>query len=575
MNSLLSKMKDISQTYVDLLSEILKVDVTIVDNAIHRIAGSGKLANQIGMDVSSEGHIIQYAIDTKEMQIVENPGQEGVCLTCAKRDNCKDIFEMWVPLIVGDDAIGVLGLACFNQRQRTHILKNKDTYLQFLIQFAGLLTLKAQELLEQEKNDTLTRMLEKVVDRIDIGVLVFSRGWEVTRSNRGARKILGELEGNLRNRKVDLAKTGNEVLGLAEYRLSHEKGQALLVGDLYDLDIAPYSKLFIFNSADILKQNTMGLAGIKRKTGTGRIISASAQMNDLKRELRKIAAATSNVLITGEVGVGKKLYASVIHQESARGEEPFLVVNCEYVPDEQLELELWGLAKPGGKGQVGKLEAAGQGTLFLEEVGELSLAMQKRLLAVLESGQITRVGGTKPVRARFRLISSTQRDLAQMVEEGRFIRGLYYKLNVLPLEIPPLRERKADIRILAMMYLNFFSRQMEKEIVGVEDTFWAALENYGWPGNVSELRNNMEYVVSLLGYPNVVTAELLTGKMDVVEQRPGEKDYSLDAMEQRIIAEALEAFGHGENGKRIVAQKLGLSLATLYRKIQKYHLKAD
>ncbi len=574
MRDILRKMQDISQTYVGLLAEILKVDVTIVDASLFRIAGSGKLVSQLGKDISKEGHIIRYALETKELQIVANPGKEGVCLTCDRRGKCKDIFEMWMPLLVEGEAIGVLGLVAFNQRQRTHIIKNQETFLQFLNQFAGLLTLKAQELMEKETNTTLIQMLERVVDRIEIGVLVFSRNGAVTRSNQGAKKILAISQSDIIHKTPSLEKTGNDVLGMTEYRMCWDKQEVLLVGDLYDLDIDPYAKLFVFNSADILRQNPLGVAALKRKTGVGRIISASTQSFELKQDLKRIAHSSSNVLISGEVGVGKKLYASALHEESERCEFPFSIVNCEYTTDEQLEAELWGREKSGsGKGQVGTLESVGQGTLFLNEVGGLSLSMQKKLLAVLENGCFTRFGGTRRMLVRFRVIASTRNHLAQLVEEGHFIRGLYYKLSVLPLEIAPLRERKADIRVLAMMYLNFFQRQLGKEILGIKPDFWQMLEQHPWPGNVSELRNNMEYVVNVLAYPNVVTAELLQNKLEMPQLEDGEKDFNLSNMERQYIQEALALYGHSVNGKKIVAQKLGLSSATLYRKIEKYRIK--
>ncbi len=573
MRDILSKMQDISQTYVELLAEILKVDVTIVSASLRRIAGSGKLISQLGKDISNEGHIIRYALQTKELQIVANPGKEGVCLSCDRREKCRDIFEMWMPLLVNGEVIGVLGLVAFNQRQRTHIIKNQDTFLQFINQFAGLLTLKAQELMEKETNTTLIQMLERVVDKIEIGVLVFNRNWEVSRTNQGAKNILAISQNNLIHNIISLEKTGNEVLGMTESRMCWGAHTILLVGDLYDLDIDPYAKLVVFNSADVLHQSPLGIAGIKRKTGVGRIISASTQSFELKQNLKRIAHSSSNVLISGEVGVGKKLYASALHEESERCERPFLIVNCEYTTDDQLEAELWGREKSGsGKGQVGKLEAAGQGVLFLNEVGGLSLSMQKKLLAVLESGQFTRFGGTRKMLVRFRVFASARNNLVQLVEEGRFIRGLYYKLNVLTLEIAPLRERKADIRVLAMMYLNFFQRQLGKEILGIENEFWELLEHHTWPGNVSELRNNMEYVVNVLAYPNVVTPQLLQSKLEIPEHVKGEKNFNLSHMERQYIQEALSLYGHLPNGKKIVAQKLGLSSATLYRKIEKYHI---
>ncbi len=230
-------------------------------------------------------------------------------------------------------------------------------------------------------------------------------------------------------------------------------------------------------------------------------IGESAPIKALKRELEKIARSDATVLVMGETGTGKELIARRIHALSQRAEGPYVRVNCAAIPDTLVEAELFGHEKGAFTGAVytrkGKFELAHGGTILLDEIGEMPLHLQAKLLRVLQEGEVDRIGGSSPVKVDVRVVATTNRDLAQEVKEGRFREDLFFRLNVVPIYVPPLRERKEDIPLLAEAFLRRYSRKMGKEIKGITDSAMKVLLDYDWPGNVRELENCIHRAVVL------------------------------------------------------------------------------
>lgn len=230
-------------------------------------------------------------------------------------------------------------------------------------------------------------------------------------------------------------------------------------------------------------------------------IGESAPIKALKRELEKIARSDATVLVMGETGTGKELIARRIHALSQRAEGPYVRVNCAAIPDTLVEAELFGHEKGAFTGAVytrkGKFELAHGGTILLDEIGEMPLHLQAKLLRVLQEGEVDRIGGSSPVKVDVRVVATTNRDLAQEVKEGRFREDLFFRLNVVPIYVPPLRERKEDIPLLAEAFLRRYSRKMGKEIKGITDSAMKTLLDYDWPGNVRELENCIHRAVVL------------------------------------------------------------------------------
>ncbi|MGI6552605.1 MAG: sigma-54 interaction domain-containing protein [Bacillota bacterium] len=287
-----------------------------------------------------------------------------------------------------------------------------------------------------------------------------------------------------------------------------------------------------------------------------------------------MANSDSTVLITGESGTGKEILARAIHANSNRSQEHFVTINCGAIPETLLESELFGYeegaftgAKKGGK--LGKFEIANGGTIFLDEIGDMPLHLQVKLLRVLQEKVIERVGGSFSVPIDVRVIAATHRDLEEQAQQNQFRWDLYYRLNVIPLHIPPLRERQEDIMMLAKYFLEIYNHKINKKIKYFAKETENLLLNYEWPGNVRELSNAVEYAV------NMETSAILSARnlpprlrMRASTSQYIEKDNGLKKMERDLIADALAKYGISTEGKKRVAESLGISLATLYRKLK-------
>ncbi len=313
---------------------------------------------------------------------------------------------------------------------------------------------------------------------------------------------------------------------------------------------------------------------------SGEIIASSPAMLELLKVATKIASVDSTVLLTGESGVGKGMIARYIHNTSPRAGKPFTVVNCGAIPENLLESELFGYA--GGaftgarrEGKIGKLELANEGTLFLDEITELPLNLQVKLLHVIQEGVISRIGGTREIKLNLRFIAATNRDIARLVEEGKFREDLYFRLDVIPLVVPPLRERREDIRALAEQFLAKLNERYQKNKYFRSDVY-SALDEYHWPGNVRELENLVERLMIVVDSREIETVHLprrLTGLersetvlKPAVRLEPLKK--ARENLERGMLAEALRICRTTYE----IAEALKIDQSTVVRKLKKYKL---
>ncbi|GAB6173947.1 hypothetical protein JCM15765_34250 [Paradesulfitobacterium aromaticivorans] len=314
------------------------------------------------------------------------------------------------------------------------------------------------------------------------------------------------------------------------------------------------------------------------------IVGEAKVLRDAVQIARKAALGSSTVLLLGESGTGKELFAQAIANASERRRKPFFTVNCAAIPENLLESEFFGYEKGAFTGanrrKIGLFEKADGGTVFLDEIGDMSLVLQAKILRVLQEGEITRLGGWQPIKVDVRLISATNRNLARMVEEGKFRQDLYFRLNVVNIMIPPLHERREDIPLLCRHVLNRLNRKLGCHVEGVEEQAIELLISYNWPGNVRELENVLERAINLTE-GSVITAENLL----LPEQKKGrgitpathaatrakdneERILSLAAQERLAIEQALKQYGTTVEGKTQAARVLGISLATLYKRLK-------
>lgn len=308
------------------------------------------------------------------------------------------------------------------------------------------------------------------------------------------------------------------------------------------------------------------------------VIGKSESMKRVIELIDAVSKTDSVVLIEGESGTGKELVAKAIHQNSPRKNNPFIVLNCGALSEGVLESELFGHEKGSFSGaftqRKGRFELAHTGTLFIDEVGELSLSAQTRLLRVLQEKEFERVGGNYPIKVDVRIIAATNKNLEKEVKENRFREDLFYRLNVIKINVPPLRERKEDIVELANFFINKFSREMNKKIEGLSTEAIKVLKNYSWPGNIRELQNVIERAVVLCREQIITPRELPdniakeTEIMSQIELRSGETlDEAIERIEKSIILKALKKCGYSQTK---TAEYLGVKRTTLRYKLEKY-----
>lgn len=311
-------------------------------------------------------------------------------------------------------------------------------------------------------------------------------------------------------------------------------------------------------------------------TSENRLIGISPVAEELRRKAAYIGETDSTVMITGETGVGKEVVARLIHEKSRRADKPFICVNCGALNENLIESELFGSEKGAYTGserlRKGRFELADGGTLFFDEIGELSLNMQVKLLRVLQEKSFERVGGSETLYSDFRLISATNRNLKKEVDENRFRADLYYRINIIPIDVPPLRERKADIPLLCSYFLNVLGNEMNKRIVSVEKDVQDALNQYSWPGNVRELRNIMERLI-VLSRDGILDLGDLPEEIRLEDENT-EHDTGLRDATKAFEKEYIERILRENDGNVTKAAKeMNIARKNLYKKMNDYGIK--
>lgn len=317
----------------------------------------------------------------------------------------------------------------------------------------------------------------------------------------------------------------------------------------------------------------------KRHKSLDEILGDSKPVNKMKSIIKKIVESkATTVLIQGESGVGKELVARAIHYASSRASKPFVDINCTSIPDELLESELFGHEKgaftDAKKEKKGLFELSDGGTLFLDEIGDMKMAMQAKLLRVLQEKNFKRVGGTKKIHVDVRIVAATNKNLQEDIEQGLFREDLFYRLNVIPIQCPPLRDRGNDIILLAKYFVGQFNREFDKKVTKIDPAAESALIAYHWPGNVRELKNIIERAI-LLEADDVLLPEHLNLNFDdgsdtsFKRNEELKEETTLEEMENWLIDKTLVKFNWNKN---LVAKKLGINRTTLYTKIKKYNL---
>lgn len=367
-----------------------------------------------------------------------------------------------------------------------------------------------------------------------------------------------------------------EVILLTAYGTIELAVEAMKIG-AYDFLVKPFKKMTLLKSVEkalekqaLTSENIRLREMLESKKEFENIIGQSDAIRKVLNLVKQVASTSATVLIEGESGSGKELIANAIHFLSERATRPFIKVSCAALPETLLESELFGYEKGAFTGAItrkeGRFERAHGGTLLLDEVGEMSSSTQIKLLRVLQNWEFERLGGTSTIKVDVRIIAATNTNLTELINQKKFRGDLYYRLNVISIPIPSLRERKEDIPFLAYHFLKVYSEKNKKKINSLSKETLDIFSNYNWPGNVRELENTIERVVVLCNRDTILPEDLPS----VITKNKYEHDalpvgMSLDELEKEIIKKTLEKT---KGDKEIAAKLLGISLRTLYRKLE-------
>ena len=539
MNFLNFILDDVKK-YSEIVSKVINIDVEIMDSSFTRIAGTGTLKEKVGLNMKDESHIYHQVLKTKKTIIIFEPREDTHCFTCQKKDLCKEELEISTPIIYQDEVIGVIGLICFEKDK-------KYVYLSSL----------------KLKRDN--EILSNIIDRVQDIIILTNRKNEIELINKKGKNILGAI---YKDEKIIL-KTSSNFLNQKEFNFLYSGKEISAIGDIFTFSLEKSEELtktlFVFKEISEFKNYLLSFHG-----NSSIILLESPQMQDIYSHVSKVARNDTSVLITGESGTGKEIIAKQIHDLSSYSNGPFITVNCGAIPESLMESELFGYTKGAftgadPKGKIGFFEKANNGTIFLDEIGEMPLQIQVKILRVLQDKKITPIGSRTEKQINVRIIAATNKNLEEEVEKRNFRQDLFYRLSVFPIDIPPLRERKKDIKTLVDFFIKKYYISFQKEV-------YQHFLEYSWPGNIRELKNTIEYCMNMIEESEkTIDLKHLPPKF-LGNKEKDEKIKTLKELEKEAISNLLKIYGNSSEAKKIIAKSLGVGIATLYRKLNFYNL---
>ena len=584
----LKDIRDDIQNIAEAMLSVLNIDVTIVDEHLERIAGTGTYLEKIGDKV--EGYsAFKKCLEEQVIIYIDDSQKNDICKVCSNNGNCKEHAELCCPITLDGYSYGVVGLIAFNKEQSDIIKDNAKDLTNFLGKMADLISNKLKAQIKTEELELEKKKLEILLNSMNKAVVSIDKEGNIDKYNVKFKEIFNMRDDNIDGENIFqlldfIKKPSTNDLKKHKTGVFYYKENSRNLKGIYNVsEIAVKNKLkgyvidFIENKDAIKNYNKINK---DYKITLDNIISESEIMEHTKQKALIASKSNSTVLITGESGTGKELFARAIHNHSDRVDNTFVTVNCAAIPDNLLESELFGYeegaftgAKKGGK--LGKFEIAHKGTIFLDEIGDMSLHLQGKLLRVLQERELDKIGGKSNILIDVRVIAATNKNLVELVAKGQFREDLYYRLNVIPITLPALRQRKDDIPLLIDYMIKEYAHKLNKDVIGIEDDAKKTLIDYSWPGNVRELQNVIEYSI------NMSDSSLLN--LDIIPNNIKSKYYdeksnkyedirTLEDLEKEEISKALNKFKHYKKDKELVAKSLGISRATLYRKLEKYNL---
>lgn len=583
-----------SQRVAEAICAALSLDTEIVDNELTVVAGTGRYRPRIGGkeengDITA-GFLYGRVLTTGQSFVVDDPKNDPTFDPSTLRGETQEEAEICCPIILDGRVIGLIALMALTLEQKDFMLSKSRELLNFLNHMALLLASKVSERRTLNQLGLVSSRLNAVLETLSEGVLAIDERGRITHYNRAAELLIGERKEDLEGQPLSVIWPDSPMLGVLRSGKGYTEREEVYSGRRRLMHFVVTAQPIVsggeikgvvasFRDIADIRRLVWAMTEGPQTWSFDDIQGDSAVIQRLKVQASDIAQSTSTVLITGESGTGKELFARAIHCASKRSGGPFVVVNCGAIPEALLESELFGYEEGAftgarRKGKPGKFELAHGGTIFLDEIGDMPIHLQVKLLNVLQTRVVERVGGTRPTPVDVRIIAATNRDLEQMIQDGEFREDLYFRLNVIPLYIPPIRERRQDIFPLASHFLQKHARLAGKEIVGFQPATVELLTAYEWPGNVREIENAIEYAVSLEKGTMISPACLPPRVRRASTAGDGRLTlkHQLEEFERRLLQQYLQKYGTGGRGRDRLAEELGVSRSGLYKKLRQYGL---
>ncbi|HAW0317144.1 TPA: sigma-54-dependent transcriptional regulator [Escherichia coli] len=582
--SVLMQIQPTIQRFARMLASVLQLEVEIVDENLCRVAGTGAYGKFLGRQLSGNSRLLRHVLETKTEKVVTQSRFDPLCEGCDSKENCREKAFLGTPVILQDRCVGVISLIAVTHEQQEHISDNLREFSDYVRHISTIFVSKLLE--DKGPGDNISKIFATMIENMDQGVLVVDDENRLQFVNQTALKTLGVVQNNIIGKPIrfrPLTFESNFTHGHMQHIVSWDDKSELIIGQLHNIQ---GRQLFLM--AFHQSHTSFSVANAPDEPHIEQLVGECRVMRQLKRLISRIAPSPSSVMVVGESGTGKEVVARAIHKLSGRRNKPFIAINCAAIPEQLLESELFGYVKgaftgASANGKTGLIQAANTGTLFLDEIGDMPLMLQAKLLRAIEAREILPIGASSPIQVDIRIISATNQNLAQFIAEGKFREDLFYRLNVIPITLPPLRERQEDIELLVHYFLHLHTRRLGSVYPGIAPDVVEILRKHRWPGNLRELSNLMEYLVNVVPSGEVIDSTLLppnllnngtTEQSDVTEVSEAHLSLddaggtALEEMEKQMIREALSR----HNSKKQVADELGIGIATLYRKIKKYEL---
>ena len=564
LNSIKNNLNDIIST----MATLTNMEYAIFDTDAELVSSTGVYLKRKGQSVHTAS--IEEVLSLGNV-VVNKPGLMKSCIGCRFANNCPSTIEVLSCVKLDGQPIGVVSMTSFTHEGHALIEENLHKYMEILGYMSNLISMYAHNEVARSTPGILSKAIEHLIRESGMNYMVIDRNGYLLHWDDGTQELLSYCDLYTQSLGMIFPQEFSGWIFGSSYPSSRSLVFEGFSGEVFSTPLSTENGI----EGYVLRFDKRDGEALKRSQSASyldRIITQDPELMDVKRIIEKISSSPSSVLITGESGTGKEIAAKAIHFTSNRSNKPFIPVNCANIPENLFESELFGYeegAFTGAKkrGKPGILELANNGTVFLDEIGELPHHSQAKLLRFLQDGVIQRLGSITNIPLNVRIIAATNQDLELLMSEGKFREDLFYRLDVIPIHLPPLRERKSDIPILIDHFIKAMNSKLSKRLLGIDDMALEAMMDYSWPGNVRELENSIEYAMNMEDTSRINLTSLPARIFSNCELESDLRS-KLSKSESSIIISALDKNGWDMNGKIKTAEELGISLRTLYRRLK-------